>query len=97
LVQLGFHSGPETILFLKHDPNAKRTPHSFAGLYHYAVLVPNRKSLASTYLASAIEELSTKGSLTTASAKHYTCMILKETESRSIQTDHAVFGQTGTI
>ncbi len=51
LVQLGFQSSPDTILFLKHDPNAKRPPYSFAGLYHYAVLVPDRKSLASTYLA----------------------------------------------
>src|SRR5713101_1198689 len=53
LVQLGFQNSPNTILFLKHDPNAKRTPHNFAGLYHYAVLVPDRKSLASTYLAIA--------------------------------------------
>ena len=51
LVQLGFQNSPDSILFLKHDPNAKRTPHNFAGLYHYAVLVPDRKSLASTYLA----------------------------------------------
>jgi catechol 2,3-dioxygenase len=51
LVQLGFQNNTDSILFLKHDPNAKRTPHSFAGLYHYAVLVPDRKSLALTYLA----------------------------------------------
>jgi len=50
LVQLGFQNSRNTILFLKHDPNAKRTLHNFAGLYHYAVLVPDRKSLASTYL-----------------------------------------------
>src|SRR5213594_4747920 len=49
LVQLGFQNSPDTTLFLKHDPTAKRTPHSFAGLFHYAVLVPDRKSLASTY------------------------------------------------
>ncbi len=51
LVQLGFQNSPDSILFLKHDPNAKGSPHNFAGLYHYAVLVPDRKSLASTYLA----------------------------------------------
>jgi len=51
LVQLGFQNSTDTILFLKHDPTAKRAPHNFAGLYHYAVLVPDRKSLASTYLA----------------------------------------------
>ena len=51
LVQLAFQNSLDTILFLKNDPDAKRTPHNFAGLYHYAVLVPDRKSLASTYLA----------------------------------------------
>lgn len=41
----------ESLLQLHHDPNAKNaSPHS-AGLYHFAILVPNRKSLASTYLA----------------------------------------------
>src|SRR5262245_39399702 len=52
-VQLGFQNTTESILFLKHDPNAKETTRNFAGLYHYAVLVPDRKSLASTYLAIA--------------------------------------------
>ncbi len=53
-LELGFKSNPndsEPILILKHDPKASATPHDFAGLYHYAVLVPDRKSLASTYLA----------------------------------------------
>ena len=41
----------ESLLQLHHDPNAKNPfPHS-AGLFHFAILVPNRKSLASTYLA----------------------------------------------
>jgi catechol 2,3-dioxygenase len=41
----------ESLLQLHHDPNAKNaSPHS-AGLFHFAILVPNRKSLASTYLA----------------------------------------------
>jgi catechol 2,3-dioxygenase len=51
VVELGFQGIEEPLLVLKHDPNAKETPHNFAGLYHYAVLVPDRKSLASTYLA----------------------------------------------
>src|SRR5437867_8256129 len=51
VVQLGFKDSSQPILVLKHDSNAKRTPHNFAGLYHYAVLVPDRQSLASTYLA----------------------------------------------
>jgi catechol 2,3-dioxygenase len=39
----------ESPLQLHHDPNAKNaSPHS-AGLFHFAILVPNRKSLAFTY------------------------------------------------
>ena len=48
----------EPLLILKHDPNAKRRKSSLhsgaaagAGLFHFAILVPDRKSLASTYLA----------------------------------------------
>ncbi len=51
VLELGFKNRDGTLLILKHDPNAKTNSHNFAGLYHYAVLVPNRKSLASTYLA----------------------------------------------
>ncbi len=54
IVELGFQNhfkNPEPLLVLKHDPEAKATPHNYAGLYHYAVLVPDRKSLTSTYLA----------------------------------------------
>ncbi len=51
VLELGFKNHDGTLLILKHDPNAKTTSHNFAGLYHYAVLVPNRNSLASTYLA----------------------------------------------
>jgi catechol 2,3-dioxygenase len=41
----------DSLLQLHHDPNAKNaSPHS-AGLFHFAILVPNRESLASTYLA----------------------------------------------
>lgn len=49
--ELGFKNHDGTLLILKHDPNAKTTSHNFAGLYHYAILIPDRKSLASTYLA----------------------------------------------
>ena len=39
------------LLILQHDPNARdANPHS-AGLYHFAILVPDRRSLASTYVA----------------------------------------------
>jgi catechol 2,3-dioxygenase len=39
------------LLVIKHDPDARRPPHDFAGLYHYASLLPDRKGLASTFLA----------------------------------------------
>jgi catechol 2,3-dioxygenase len=50
VVELG-SSSKASILHLKHDPNATLAPPNSAGLYHYAVLVPDRKSLASTFLA----------------------------------------------
>jgi catechol 2,3-dioxygenase len=54
LYELGFvhiDYPEDSLLQLHHDPNAKNaSPHS-AGLFHFAILVPNRESLASTYLA----------------------------------------------
>jgi len=41
----------ESILILHHDPNAINAPLRSAGLYHFAIVVPDRKSLALTYLA----------------------------------------------
>src|SRR5215217_2253659 len=41
----------EPILILHHDPNAKNASQHSAGLYHFAILVPDRRSLATTYLA----------------------------------------------
>lgn len=39
------------LLLLQHDPDARTaSPHS-AGLFHFAILLPRRKDLASTYLA----------------------------------------------
>jgi catechol 2,3-dioxygenase len=53
IVELGINndgkSGP--LLILRHDPNARQPQRDFAGLFHYAVLVPNRKSLARAFLA----------------------------------------------
>jgi catechol 2,3-dioxygenase len=46
-----FFSSDEPVLILHHDPNAKNAPLHSAGLYHFAILVPDRRSLASTYLA----------------------------------------------
>ena len=39
------------LLMLQYDPNAKSPSRRSAGLYHFAILVRDRKSLASTYLA----------------------------------------------
>jgi catechol 2,3-dioxygenase len=38
------------LLIVQHEPNAKITSPYSAGLYHFAVLLPGRKSLASTYV-----------------------------------------------
>jgi catechol 2,3-dioxygenase len=51
LVELGFKQNAEPLLILKADPAATRPLHDSAGLYHYAVLVPERRDLASTFLA----------------------------------------------
>lgn len=50
-VELGFGHTTEPILRLKYDPEARSPPHDFAGLYHYAVLLPRRADLASTFLS----------------------------------------------
>lgn len=52
--ELGFREtvqNEEPFLQLHHDANAKTASSHSAGLFHFAMLVPNRKSLASTYLA----------------------------------------------
>ena len=50
-VELGFVHSPGVLLTLKEDPDARQPPSDSAGLYHYAALVPDRRSLASTFLA----------------------------------------------
>jgi len=42
---------PEPLLILRYDAKAEKAPIDAAGLYHYALLVPERRSLAATYLA----------------------------------------------
>jgi catechol 2,3-dioxygenase len=39
------------LLIIHFDPNARNQSRHSAGLYHFAIVVPDRKSLASTYLA----------------------------------------------
>lgn len=41
----------QPILILNHDERALKSPADAAGLYHYALLVPDRKSLAAAYLS----------------------------------------------
>ena len=58
IYELGFkgknsYSSPiDPLLILKHDPDAKKAQpvRNAAGLFHFAILVPNRKNLALTYL-----------------------------------------------
>jgi catechol 2,3-dioxygenase len=61
LIGLGFIQKAEPLLLLKHDPAAARPPRDFAGLYHYAVLLPERKDLASTFLAVGSSGLTYEG------------------------------------
>ncbi len=61
-VELGFgeqigkfgSAASDPLLVLKYDPSAKENPRSSSGLYHFAILVPDRKSLGHAY--SAIEK-----------------------------------------
>jgi len=39
------------ILTLMHDPNASRPSHRSAGLFHFAILTPDRESLAATFVS----------------------------------------------
>lgn len=41
----------EPLLILGHDSSAKKPLYNSAGLYHFAILVPDRESLALTFLA----------------------------------------------
>ncbi|MHB1907616.1 MAG: VOC family protein [Nitrososphaerales archaeon] len=46
-IELHINNSP--LLILKNDPNAKEVSHDSAGLYHYAIVLPDRKSLAQAY------------------------------------------------
>ena len=64
VVELGFDfttGSNDSLLVLRHDPNATVPHGDYAGLYHYAVLVPDRKSLASTFLALGNSKVSYEG------------------------------------
>jgi len=50
-IALGTNATSEPIIILHHDEKASSPPPNATGLYHYALLVPNRRSLAVAYLA----------------------------------------------
>lgn len=45
-------TGRQALVVLKHDPEAKNASPNSAGLFHFAILVPDRKSLYMTDLAT---------------------------------------------
>ena len=48
---LGSQIDNPPILTLIHDPNASRPRHGSAGLFHFAILTPDRESLATTFVS----------------------------------------------
>ncbi|MDG6925089.1 MAG: VOC family protein [Nitrososphaerota archaeon] len=90
----------EPLLKLKHDGSAIKPKNDFAGLYHFAVLVPTRKSLASTFLGIGDAGISYDGS-----ADHYVseALYLHDAEFNGIEvyadrpreTWKAFFASTG--
>ena len=51
IVELSPGKSLEPIIVLRHVPEAERAPEDAAGLYHYALLVPDRRSLAAAYIS----------------------------------------------
>lgn len=58
LIELGLkeRKSDSPLLVLKHDPYARETVHNFAGLFHFAILLPDRKSLG--YALSSLQRKS---------------------------------------
>lgn len=78
--------GKNPLLIIEEIPNAVVLPErSAAGLYHFAILLPNRKQLgmAVKHLIRAGIEL---GQEITLSARRFTCQILIKMESKSTAT-----------
>lgn len=88
LFELGFRHGighadeHRPLVILHHDPNARYAPRHSAGLFHFAILVPDRKSLASTYLALRESDVEYDGF-----ADHLVSesLYLRDTESNGIE------------
>lgn len=81
--------GKNPLLIIEEIPNAVVLPErSAAGLYHFAILLPNRKQLGMAVkhlLRSGIE----LGQEITLSARRFTCQTLIKTELKSTGTVHA--------
>lgn len=60
-VGLGTRKSSDVLLTLKQDADAITPPRDFAGLFHYAVLVPDRKSLGRAFLALKRQKLRFEG------------------------------------
>lgn len=84
--------GKNPLLIIEEIPNAVVLPErSAAGLYHFAILLPNRKQLGMAVkhlLRSGIE----LGQEITLSARRFTCQILIKTELKSTGTARARAG-----
>jgi catechol 2,3-dioxygenase-like lactoylglutathione lyase family enzyme len=74
VLELGFKQNTGPLLILKHDAGAGVPPVDSAGLYHYAVLLPDRKGLASPSWRLEAQGSPTRDSPTIPSAKRSTCM-----------------------
>jgi catechol 2,3-dioxygenase len=70
------------LLILNHDPKASNPTEFSAGLYHFAILVPDRTSLASTYLS-----LGSKGVLFEGFSDHVVseALYLRDPEGNGIE------------
>ena len=80
--ELGFRTSPEPLLVIRHDPKARPKGYDFAGLYHYAVVLPTRKSLASSYLT-----IGSSGTVFDGFADHHVseALYLHDTERNGIE------------
>lgn len=84
--------GIRTLLILEENPSAVVLPErTVTGLYHFAILLPNRKELGIA-LARLIENGIALGQETTLSARRSISLILTETELKCTLTVLAALG-----
>lgn len=84
--------GIRTLLILEENPSAVVLPErTVTGLYHFAILLPNRKELGIA-LARLIEKEIAIGQETTLSARRSISLILTETELKCTLTAPGALG-----